>query len=113
MKKTQILHLPNSTVLVKNLGAANIYLKNTVSETRKDIKQGFSHFKDGITDKLYKTGACINAFALPVNNFIKDITQIEKEFVEEKSKNSEYCLCLNGEMVPASEVANLPMEENY
>ncbi len=112
-KNTGILHLPNSTILIRNLSAAQSYLKNTLCETTKEIRGGLSFFKEGVTGRLHKTGACINAFALPINNFIKDFAQIDKEFVEERLKNAEYCICLDGKMVPASEVAKMPMEENY
>jgi hypothetical protein len=48
-----------------------------------------------------------------VNNFIKDITQIDKEFEEERMKNEEHCIFMDGKMVPAAEVLNMSMEENY
>lgn len=103
-------HLPG---LGNKIDAIHNYLKNTFSETRNDINEGFILFRGGITDKLNKTGSYIkNDLVLPVNNFIKDITQIDKEFEEECMKNGEYCICLDGKMVPADEVLTMSMEEN-
>ena len=112
-KTTGILHLPNSTVLIRNIDTVQTYFKNTFSETKKEISESFSSFKDGITGTFNKTGAYISDLVLPVNNFIKDISQIEEEFEEERKKNEEYCICLDGQMIPATDVLNLQMEENY
>lgn len=108
-----LLLLPHSTVLIKNIDAVHTYLKNTFSDTKKEIGEGLSFFKEEITDKINKTGEYLNHLVMPVNNFIKDLTQIDKEFEAERLKSNEYCICLNGQMVPASEVLNMPMEENY
>ncbi|MES2849825.1 MAG: hypothetical protein V4685_12265 [Bacteroidota bacterium] len=103
-----------SSVFEKNIEAVHHYFKNTLSETKKEISEGFTSFKEGISDKLNKTGAYIkNDLVLPVNNFIKDVTQIEKEFEAERRNNGEYCICIEGKMVPADEVLKMPMEENY
>ncbi len=103
-----------SSVLEKNIEAVHHYFKNTLSETRKEISDGFTLFKDGISDKLNKTGAYIkNDLVLPVNNYLKDISEIEKEFEAERNNNAEYCICMEGKMVPAEEVLKMPMEENY
>ena len=51
--------------------------------------------------------------ALPVNNFLKDIAQIEAELLQEISKESPHYLLMNGEMVPVEKVLTMPMEENH
>ena len=51
--------------------------------------------------------------ALPVNNFLKDITQIEAEFQQELIKESGQFICMEGKMIPVEEVLSQPMEENY
>jgi hypothetical protein len=113
-KSTAAFGQPNSSALGKNIDAVHDYFKNTVSETKKEIGEGVSQFKEGITDKLNKAGSYIkNDLALPVNNFIKDVSQIENEFEAERRNNAEYCMCIDGIMVPAEEVLKMPMEENY
>jgi hypothetical protein len=66
-------------------------------------------FNDTFGDKQ----SYINLLTLPVNNFLKDLSQIERDFEAELKKNNEYCVCLNGKMIPANEVLSMPMEENY
>ncbi len=112
-KAPTILHLPNSTVLIRNIDAVQNFVKNALHDTKKEIGEGISFFKDGLAEKFHKTGSYINRLVLPVNNFIKDFSQIEQEFEQERVKNSEYCICLEGVMVPASEVLKMDMEENY
>jgi hypothetical protein len=115
MKKSiRILSHSNSSAFEKNIDAVQYYIKNTFSETRKEISEGLNSFKEGLTDKLNKTGSYIkNDLVLPVNNFIKDIAQIEREFEAERKNNAEYCICIDGKMIPAEEVLKMPMEENY
>ncbi len=104
----------SSSAFEKNIDAVQHYIKNTFNETRKEISDGLTSFREGLTDRLNKTGAYIkNDLVLPVNNFIKDIAQIESEFAAEQKNNAEYCICIEGKMIPAEEVLKMPMEENY
>ena len=50
---------------------------------------------------------------LPVNNFLKDISQIEKEFENGGRIQHDFRLCIGGQMLPASDVLKMDMEENY
>ena len=115
MQKSLSLICINSKCALENkIDAVGSYIKNTFTETKKDIGEGISLFKEGHTDKINKKGEYIkNDLVLPVNNFIKDITQIEKEFEAERDINAEFCICIEGKMIPAEEVLNMPMEENY
>lgn len=99
--------------LTRNIDAVQNFVRNTLQDTKKDIGEGLHYFKDGIAGRFHRTGSYLNSLVLPVNNFIKDVTQIEQEFELERIKNSEYCICLDGQMVPASEVLKMDMEENY
>lgn len=113
-KTTGTLSQPNSSALGKNIDAVHGYFKNTFCDTKKEIGEGFNLFKDGLTDKINRAGSYIkNDLVLPVNNFIKDISQIENEFEAERGSNAEYCLSIDGIMVSADEVLKMPMEENY
>lgn len=103
MEKTLPTKLQQLSALSKTLGHS---VHNYFTES-------LSFFKDELSDSIGKTGRYINLLTLPVNNYLKDIAQINKEFEEEIKNNAEYCICLDGEMVPASEVLSRPMEENY
>lgn len=79
-----------------------------------NIQSGISFLKEGISDALDKTSECIsNRLVTPVNNFLKDITQMEQEFKRVQESEHEFRLCLNGTYVPAAEILQMPMEENY
>lgn len=104
---------PHLTGLARNMDAVQDFVKNTLHDTRKEIGEGLNYFKDGVAGSFYKTGDYLNSLVLPVNNFIKDITQIEREFEAERKKKGEFCIRLDGKMVPASEVLKMDMEENY
>jgi len=49
----------------------------------------------------------------PVNNFLKAPDEIEKELAEASTREKEFCICIDGRLLPVSEVLRLPMEENY
>ena len=89
------------------------FLKNSYQEQREKLSEGVSFIKEGLSDAIDKTRSYVNIFAFPINNFLKDFTQIEEEFKQETTKSQEYCICLEGKMVPETEVLSRPMEENY
>ena len=45
--------------------------------------------------------------------FFKDFSQMEEEFRQELLNKSEYCICLEGEMVTEKDIHSRSMEENY
>lgn len=111
MDKSIFLPPYRLSALGKNLGTVHNYLKDTFAEKKKGLADGLHFFKEELSGT---TGKCIDLVTLPINNFLKDVGQIEKEFKEEFTKSTEYCICLDGEMVPASEVlSRYTMEENY
>lgn len=109
-----MLNLPAKLEAV-NGGINSIYdfLKNSYNEQKEKLSEGVSFLKDGLSDAIDKTRSYVNIFAFPINNYLKDFTQIEEEFKQETSKSQEYCICLEGEMVTEGEVLSRPMEENY
>lgn len=96
----------------RNLTHVPAYLAEAYSDGKREIADGLLHFKEEFSHYKESRDKYTNLLLLPVNNFLKDFTQIDKEFLEELTKN-EFCICLNGEMVPANEVLARPMEENY
>jgi len=113
MQNVTPTHSNRLLIFAANLNAIHDFVKKSVSEKRQFIADGFSHFKEGLADAFAETKSYANLLTLPVNNLLKDISQIDKEFQEEFVKEREYCICLNGEMVPANKVLSMPMEENY
>lgn len=107
-------------VLNENKQTINSFLKQSYDEARKQlengvtlIQDGVSFFKEEFSVFYHETGLCLNRMALPVNNFLKDLTQIETELLQEVSKESPHYLLMNGEMVPVEKVLSMPMEENH
>ena len=107
-------------VLQENKMTINSFLKQSYDEAKKQLENGtnliqdsVSFFKQEFAVFYHETGLCLNRMALPVNNFIKDFTQIETELLQEVSKESPHYLLMNGEMVPVEKVLTMPMEENH
>lgn len=113
MQHLSPMHLNRLLLFAANLNAIHDFVKKSVQEKKHVISEGLSHFKEGISTALAETKSYASLLTLPVNNLLKDISQMEREFREELIKEKEYCICLNGKMVPASQVLAMPMEENY
>jgi len=45
--------------------------------------------------------------------FFKDFAQMEEEFRQELLNKSEYCICLEGEMLTEKDIHTRSLEENY
>ena len=97
----------------------NSFLSQTYSQAKMKLKDGVIFIEDRV---LYikeeftfynNTEQCLTNMALPVNNFLKDLTQIEAELMQEVSKESTEIIFLNGKMVSVDQVLSEPMEENY
>lgn len=107
-------------VLNENKMTINSFLQQSYDQAKKQIEGGVSFIQDGVTyfkdeiTALYdKTGHYLNKMVLPVNNFLKDLTQIDSELQQEISKDCQQLMSLNGQMVPVEQVLSQPMEENY
>lgn len=79
-----------------------------------NLQSGISFLKEGISDAIDKTGECISQRIVnPVNNFLKDLTQMDREFKKVQETETEFRLCINGQYMAASDILQMPMEENY
>jgi hypothetical protein len=110
-----------------NKPTINSFLKQSYEQAKKQIGSGVSFIQGGVSfiqDRVsfikeefssfyHESGQCLNRMSLPVNNFLKDHTQIETELLQEISKESAHYLLMNGEMVPVEKVLTMPMEENH
>lgn len=106
-------------VLIENKLTINSFLKNSYDEASMQLKGSVAIFQDSVSFIkeefsvfYHETGLCLNRMALPVNNFLKDLTQIENELLLEVSKESPYFMFMNGEMISVEKVLTMPMEEN-
>jgi hypothetical protein len=107
-------------VLNENKMTINSFLKQSYDHAKKGIEGGVNLIQDGVSfikeefHSFYNTtGQYLNKMVLPVNNFLKDLSQIENEFQQEVSKEATQLMSLNGVMVPVEQVLARPMEENY
>lgn len=89
------------------------FLKNTYNDQKEKFSECVDIFKEGLTEAMNVTTSCVSTVMLPINNFIKDLKQMEDEFHQEHLKNDEQYICLEGQMVPRGDVMTRPMEENY
>jgi len=113
MQHSSPKHFNRLFLFAANLNAVHDFVKKSMKEKRQVISHGLSHFKDGVAGAFDETKSYVHLLTLPVNNLLKDLSQIDQDFEEELRKNKEYCICLNGKMIPANEVLSMPMEENY
>lgn len=89
------------------------FMLGSYIQAKKQLEDGVSFIKEEFSFMYDKTSICLNRMALPVNNFLKDLTQIDAEFQQEQYKETGQYICLHGKMMPIEEVLLQPMEENY
>ena len=89
------------------------FLKKSYSSAVHRVQDGVSYIKDELYEMYSQTGYYLDQMALPVNNFLKDFTQIETELSAEINNPGHHFLAMDGKLVPAEQVLNRPMEENY
>jgi len=107
-------------VLDENKMSIHSFLRQSYNQVKKHWEEGVTFFQDGASffkdefSAIYnKTGHYIDRMMLPVNNFLKDINQIDSELKQEISKDSTELVFLDGRMVTVDQALALPMEENY
>lgn len=93
----------------KQIGSGVSFIQGSVSF----IQDGVSFIKEEFTSFYHESGQCLNRMSIPVNNFLKDHTQIETELLQEISKESAHYMLMNGEMIPVEKVLVMPMEDNH
>lgn len=67
-------------VLNENKVTINSFLKDSYTNAKKQIQGGINAFKDELREIRHTAEACFDFFALPVNNYLKDISQIDSDF---------------------------------
>jgi hypothetical protein len=117
---TNTISVVQAEVLRENMQTIHSFLKQSYDEAKKQLENGVEFIQDGasfLKDEFVafyeESGHCLNRMLLPVNNFIKDLQQIDLDLKKEMSIQSPYSLLMDGEMVPVEKVLTMPMEENY
>jgi hypothetical protein len=102
----------------ENKMTINSFLTQSYGQAKKQfdggvtlIQEGVSFIKDEFSTLCDKTGDYLNKIVLPVNNFLKDFTEIETEFQQEEMKASGQTIGCN--IIPIEVALLSPMEENY
>lgn len=107
-------------VLDENKLTIHSFLRQSYNQAKKQWEEGISFIQGGVNffkeefSAIYdKTGQYIDRMLLPVNNFLKDIKQIDSELKQEISKESPGLMYMNGKMVTAEHALSQSREENY
>jgi hypothetical protein len=107
-------------VLEENKMTIYSFLKQSCNQAKKQwddgvslIQNGMSNFKDEFSAIYDRTSEYFDRMMLPVNNFLKDMKQIDSELLQEICKESTELILLDGRMIPIDQVLSQPMEENY
>lgn len=108
---TNQLSVVKPDVLKENMNSIRSFLRGSYSSAKRNIHDGVSFFKDEFSALYNKTGTYINQMMLPVNNFLKDITEIDTELQEQRPGDP--AASGQGHLVPIETALRSPMEENY
>lgn len=100
----QTKNAPMNAILHISLDAARRQIQGGVAS----IHEGFSLFKDDLNGIYGKAKGMLSNLTQPVNNFIKDLTQIEMELRAELADKAS-----GPSIIPLDEALKVPMEENY
>ena len=90
-------------------------LKHSYTHARKHIQDGITVIRDEFIGIYDKAESYFNIIAQPVNNFLKDLGQIDADFQREQSLDA---LQFNasgprGNIIPIDQAIHGYMEENY
>lgn len=97
-------------ILDDNKMTIHSFLRQSYSQVTRHVEEGISFFKGGFHTMFEQVECCFTNMMLPVNNFLKDHTHIEKEFLQEAINSPEKTPASN--IVPIEVALMSPMEEN-
>lgn len=87
------------------------FLASSCTGAQQFLKEGTSFIKEELTSLYTTAESRLQKMTLPINNFLKDMIQLDLEIEYESKKQ---CGLLNeGNFVPLEEALKSPMEENY
>lgn len=106
--------------LEENKMTIHSFLNQSYDQAKKQLGQGVSRInegvsflKDGIFSFCDKTGDYFQKMLSPVNNFLKDHSQIETELKQEQFQNKDEFQISSCTIIPIEVALLSPMEENY
>jgi hypothetical protein len=94
-------------VLITNKMTIHHFLRESYAGMNRHMEKGVSFLKNALFEMNVQGVICISNMLAPVNNFLKDLAQIEADFLQEKDEKAS----LN--WVPIEVALQSPMEENY
>lgn len=101
-------------ILGDNLVALNSAIRQSYSQAKKHLQDGITVIKDEFIGIYDRANSYFNIIAHPVNNFLKDLTQIDAEFMYELNKESiQFTAVAQTNIVPIEQAMKGKMEENY
>lgn len=86
------------------------FLSEYSSEPKHFLKEGTSFIKEELNSLYLIAENHLQKMILPINNFLKDMVQLEQE-IEYESKKQCGLVC-EGNFVPLEQALKSPMEEN-
>jgi hypothetical protein len=98
-------------VLDENMQTINSYLRDSYTHVKTHLQHGISYFRSEVHEMYNQVESCFNNMLLPVNNFLKDFTQIDTDFQKESINAPENKS--TSSVVPIEIALLSPMEENY
>jgi len=96
-------------VLNENMLTIHSFLRESYTQAKTHLQNGISAFKDEFREIYYQTESYFSRMALPINNFLKDHTEIDAEFQQGSVNEPGH----NNNVVPIEIALQSPMEENY
>jgi hypothetical protein len=116
--QTSIAMTNSSLTVLKQDSFAEKLLPAVITESyshaKKHLQDGITAIKDEFIGMYDKAATCINRIALPINNFLKDMGEIEAEFMNEVQKESLRPAAPSLMVVfPSEQALNGYLEENY
>lgn len=98
------LYLIQPPQVAETMHSFNERMHQSYVQAKKQLQEGVTVIRDEFSSMYDKAGSYFTRMALPVNNFLKDLSQIEKELQLE----------LNKEQLQAGHpVLPVYLEENY
>lgn len=101
--------------LTDQLHTLNTVIRKSYSQAKKQLQDGMHLLQDEFRDFRDQAEACIDYMSQPVNNFLKDLSEIDQDFRREVDRDS---LQFNattprGNIIPIDQALKGCMEQNY
>jgi hypothetical protein len=102
-------------ILTDHSHSFNAVIRQSYTQAKNYLQDGMTVIRDEFKGIYDKAGTYFSIIALPVNNFLKDFTQIEAELQQELSKEMvpSSTAIHNCNIIPIEQALNSRMEENY